>query len=108
VYKVVDVAGTKLDKRGLFYGWVIAVAAAFGTACSIAVFLLSTIGLLVEPLKQEFGWSPKAIFAAIAMVAGTTVFVAPVIGGVIDRFGIAKVLVFSFLLRPFSSPHSSI
>ena len=92
-----NVAEGRPVKPTLFYGWVIAFAAALGTACSISVFLPSTISLLVGPLAHEFHWSPKAIFASIAVVAGATILVAPIIGGVIDRFGVVPVLVFSFL-----------
>jgi MFS family permease len=90
-------AGPGLAGGRLFYGWVISGVAALGTACGIATFLPSTIGLLVRPLGQSFGWSPQAIFASIAIVAGVTTFVAPVVGKLIDRVGAARVLVASFI-----------
>ena len=85
-----QVAVVPTSKRPLFYGWVIAVAASFGTACSISVFIPATISLMVGPLTQAFHWSPQSIFAVIALVAGMTAIVAPFIGELIDRIGVAR------------------
>ena len=45
----------RLDARGIHYGWVIA-AVAFLTLITAAGFR-STVGVLIVPLQDEFGWS---------------------------------------------------
>jgi MFS family permease len=96
--KTVGALPLPVPMRGrIFYGWIIAAASACGIACGIAVFLPATIGLLVRPLGAEFGWSPASIFAAITVVAGCTVLIAPFIGRIIDYCGPSRVLVVSFL-----------
>lgn len=80
-----------------FYGWVIAGAAALGVACCISVFIPSTIGLMVGPLGGDLGWTPPQMFLAISFATVTTVFVAPFIGRLVDRFGARRVIALSFL-----------
>jgi MFS family permease len=79
-----------------FYGWIIAAASALGVGCSISVFLPATIGLLVEPLNREFGWTAPHVYLALSFATVTTVLVAPCIGSLIDRFGARTVIGFSF------------
>lgn len=80
-----------------FYGWVIAGAAAIGVACCISVFIPSTIGLMVGPLGGDLGWTPPQMYLAISFATVTTIFVAPLIGRLVDRFGARRVIALSFL-----------
>ncbi|MDE2372403.1 MAG: MFS transporter [Burkholderiales bacterium] len=85
-----------LPHQRFFYGWVIAIIAAIGLASCVAIFIPSTIGLLVGPLKAEFGWSPKAIFLAPVFATTTTIVIAPFIGSLVDRYGARRVIALSF------------
>jgi MFS family permease len=80
-----------------FYGWAVAVAAAFGIGCGIAVIIPAMLGLLVAPLHAEFGWSSRQIFLAPLFNTVTLIFVAPFIGSIVDRFGARRVICLSFL-----------
>ena len=87
---------TPMTAPTFFYGWVIAAAAALGVGCSISVFLPATIGLLVEPLNREFGWTAPQVYLALSFATVATVLVAPFIGGLVDRFGARAIVGFSF------------
>lgn len=86
-----------MHTRRFFYGWVIVATAALGVAACISVFIPSTIGLMVGPLGKELGWAPPQIYLAIMFATVTTIFVAPLIGRLIDRFGARRVIALSFL-----------
>jgi MFS family permease len=80
----------------VFYGWAIAAASALGIGCGVSVFLPSTIGLMIEPLHREFGWTPPQIILSLSFATVSTVLVAPFIGSLVDRFGVRAMIAFSF------------
>jgi OFA family oxalate/formate antiporter-like MFS transporter len=80
----------------IFYGWIIAVASAVGVGFSVSVYVPATIGILLAPLHEAFGWSAPAIYLAISFATGATILVAPWVGNMIDHFGARRVIVASF------------
>ena len=88
------VAGTlarRLDARGIHYGWVVA-AVSFVTLITAAGFR-STIGVLIVPLQDEFGWSRATISAAVAINLILYGLGGPFAAGFYNRFGIRRVIV---------------
>ena len=89
-------------------GWLV-VAAAFMTGGLIIGVSQYAFGAFVEPLERDLGWTRTEInlslsFAAISSLAG------PVLGRLLDRYGVRPVMIaslllfnLSFLLRPFMS-----
>ncbi len=62
------------------------VLAAFG---GVALSTMNTysMGVFMQPLEHQFGWSRAAITSGQAMAGVTTVLLAPFMGAVIDRLG---------------------
>jgi len=80
-----------LDRRGIHYGWVVA-AVSFLTLITAAGFR-STVGVLIVPLQEEFGWSRGTISAAVAINLILYGLGGPFAAGLYDRFGIRRVIV---------------
>lgn len=70
----------------LFRGWyqVLIFAWVLGVGSTTIQF---SVGFLIDPITQEFGWSLTALAAAISLRAQSSAIAAPVIGYSIDRFG---------------------
>ena len=81
----------RLDERGIHYGWVVAVVS-FLTLITAAGFR-STVGVLIVPLQEEFGWSRATISAAVAINLVLYGLGGPFAAGLYDRFGIRRVIV---------------
>jgi MFS family permease len=80
---------------------------------SFASVAASSLGLFMEPLSKEFGWSRASIAGGLSVFAAIAVPLAPVAGAMIDRFGsrrlaIPGVIVSSCLLACFSLANGSI
>ncbi|MFT4047531.1 MAG: MFS transporter [Solimonas sp.] len=85
--------------------WPLVVAAMGGL--SFASVAASSIGLFMEPLSREFGWSRAAIASGLTVFASIAVPLAPVAGALIDRLGsrrmaIPGLIVSATLLAAFS------
>jgi hypothetical protein len=91
----------RLDARGIHYGWVIA-AVSFLTLITAAGFR-STVGVLIVPLQDEFGWSRATISAAVAINLVLYGLGGPFAAGLYDRFGIRRVIVIALATIAISS-----
>jgi MFS family permease len=83
----------------LFHGWIVAAAAGFGLACSIATVVAATFSIFVGPIRGEFGWNASAPFWAPLAVTLTAALCAPFVGGLVDRHGARRVILVSFVLE---------
>ena len=90
-----------LDQRGIHYGWVIA-GVSFLTLITAAGFR-STVGVLIVPLQDEFGWSRATISAAVAINLVLYGLGGPFAAGLYDRFGIRRVIVIALATIAISS-----
>jgi predicted MFS family arabinose efflux permease len=70
-------------------GWPIVLGAAAGSATGLGL-LFYVASLFVGPLTHEFGWTRGQIAGATAL-SGIGAFAAPVVGYLIDRFGVRVV-----------------
>ena len=91
----------RLDRRDIHYGWVIA-AVSFLTLITAAGFR-STIGVLIVPLQDEFGWSRATISAAVAINLILYGLGGPFAAGFYNRFGIRRVIVIALATIALSS-----
>jgi len=68
----------------------------FGATLSMFVaqgpVLLYTLGLFIKPLNQEFGWDRASISAAGGIAAIFSAITVPLVGSLIDRWGVRTVL----------------
>ena len=67
-----------------------------GVAASLAGITLCsahgyTIGVMIAPLEEAFGWSRAAITGGLLIIAVVAIFAAPVAGRLADRFGPRRV-----------------
>lgn len=69
--------------------WAVPLVSAVGLAVG-AIYLYS-IGLFMEPLRAEFGWSRTQITLGLSIVSVLTVVASPFMGMVIDRFGARRI-----------------
>ncbi|MGP7796820.1 MFS transporter [Sphingomonas sp. CLY1604] len=69
-------------------GWPTLVGATLGVASGAAALPFYTAGVFAVPLREQFGWSLGQVSLAAFAIPMTTVFVAPLAGAVIDRFGV--------------------
>lgn len=70
-------------------GWPLLIATAAGA--SLAPLTVYTLGLFVEPLQAEFGWSRGFISSALTIYAFVSVLLAGPVGYIIDVFGPRRV-----------------
>jgi MFS family permease len=75
-------------------------------ACSIGFSFHSVvsnaIGLFIEPLSKDFGWSRAEITAGLSLTALMTVPLAPVVGAAIDRWGARRLALPGLFLTALS------
>jgi sugar phosphate permease len=81
----------------IFYGWKI-VAATFGIMTIQAGTTFYTYGILMKPLMQEFGWSRMSTSAAQTICSICSAVSALIIGRLIQRIDIKKILIFGAVL----------
>ncbi|MEZ5458958.1 MAG: MFS transporter [Steroidobacteraceae bacterium] len=83
-------------KQAKFLGWRVLAACVVGLACGMATAVVSTFGVFVGPLREAFGWSQSEAFAALLVITLTSAPLAPVVGGIVDRFGARRVVLLAF------------
>ena len=76
-------------------GWKVLLAALIGVACGASPLPFNTIGFVIEPIEQEFGWSRAQISASMMFYGITGALLAPVFGWMADKFGVRKVALLS-------------
>tara|TARA_B100001123_G_scaffold84517_1_gene96783 strand:+ start:946 stop:2265 length:1320 start_codon:yes stop_codon:yes gene_type:complete len=80
-----------------YYGWVVVFAAGSTVFARMApsVFVL---GIFVSPIAEEFGWSRTLIAGAVSVGAIASMFLSPVVGWAVDRYGSRVILTVSMLV----------
>lgn len=71
-------------------GWSLVLGAAIGVTLLNVGFM--SAGTFVAPLEQAFGWSRAEISSGTIVVALTGVFVGPLVGLVVDKWGARRVV----------------
>jgi MFS family permease len=65
--------------------WAVVLAACMGVAASS--MMTYAVGLFIEPLQREFGWSRAQITSGPALASLACVVMTPFVGAALDRFG---------------------
>ncbi len=79
------------QNRKLFFGWFVVGGAVVGLASGWSA-LFFTVGAFIQPLQEAFGWQRGQISVGFSVVSLTAVVVSPLLGMLIDRLGVRKVL----------------
>lgn len=78
-------------------GWPTILASAAGACAGLTGLAFYTFGLFVKPLSEAFGWSRGQITLGMSFITLGTVLTAPIVGWLIDRYGVRKVAAPSLL-----------
>lgn len=81
-----------MSGKALYYGWWNVLCAFVGFALSHATIAVFSFGTFVAPLQAEFGWNRGEIAFALTVNNLTVMLVAPLLGVLIDRFGVRRIL----------------
>ena len=73
-------------------------AAMVGMATGNGAILLFATGVFQNPIITEFGWTRTQYFVAIQMAIPGTILMSPIIGTLLDRYGVRKVVIPSIVL----------
>ena len=64
-----------------------------GLATGYSVFAGVVFGLLIGPLSDAFGWSRTAIAGALTLCSAVIVVLSPVVGALLDRYGVRTIVI---------------
>jgi predicted MFS family arabinose efflux permease len=78
--------------------WPVLIAAIVGVSLCVTGLPNYAIGLFIDPLSREFGWSRSAISLWSVWQMGALACVTPVVGVLIDRFGSRPIALISIPL----------
>jgi predicted MFS family arabinose efflux permease len=79
-------------------GWKVLLAAMIGVSLCVTGLPNYAVGLFIDPLSREFGWSRSAISLWTLWQMGALACITPVIGILIDRFGTRPIALISIPL----------
>lgn len=77
-------------------GWRIVVAGI--TGMMLASLHVYSLGVMVVPLEEEFGWTRAEITSGLMLCAIVSVIFAPFFGMLVDRFGPRRIAIFGMAL----------
>lgn len=79
-------------------GWTVLLASTLGVSLCVTGLPNYAIGLFIDPLSREFGWTRSAISLWSVWQMGALACVTPVVGVLIDRFGSRPIAMISIPL----------
>ena len=93
-----NAAGQGQPSGGICYGWWNVAASFVGLSLSYAMFTIFAFGVFLKPLAEEFGWRRDEMSLAYTVTNLTIVGSSVLLGILIDRFGVRRVLIPSVAL----------
>lgn len=73
-------------------------AALVGVACGASPLPFNVLPLVMGPISSEFGWDFAAVSAGVTVFGIIAALMAPVFGGLSDRFGVRPVALWSLFV----------
>src|SRR5258707_4225657 len=73
----------QLDRIGIHYCWV------------MVALIVSLMGVLIAPIRQEFAWDTADVSGAIALMFVLFACTAPFSGALMLRYGVTRILALS-------------
>ena len=80
-----------------YYGWVVLFAAGTTVFARMAPSV-SILAIFLSPMAEEFGWSRTLIAGAVSAGAIASIFVSPIVGWAVDRYGARLILTVSMVI----------
>ena len=80
-----------MARRKIHYGWVIVGVTLLTTVVTAAA--MSTPGVLIVPLENEFGWNTEQISSALALRLMLFGLFGPFAAAFMNRYGVRAVMV---------------
>jgi MFS family permease len=77
---------------------VVLASCTLGLALGFSNIAFLGFGLFVIPLSMAYGWSRSQISFGFTIMTATVIVVTPLIGGLIDRYGVRRILLPSVIL----------
>jgi MFS family permease len=87
-----------MARTRFFYGWKVVGCSVIGLACGWAAIGVFSFGAFIKPLEAEFGWQRGEISLALLALNLTGIVMSPLLGIVVDRHGVRKILLPSCLM----------
>ncbi len=90
-----------MDRTGGFLGeassggWKILLAGVIGMILGISALPFYTLGVFVQPVANDFGWSRTMVVSGLTFQMAGTVLVAWLAGWMIDRYSVRKIALLS-------------
>jgi MFS family permease len=78
-------------------GWTIIIVAAIGMACGLSALPIYSMGALTKPLSEAFAWDRAQVQGIYSAFTVGNLIAAPILGLLIDRFGVRKVGIYSVI-----------
>jgi len=83
------------QKSEFALGKKVLVACMAGVACGASPIPYNVVPLLIGPLNEEFGWGRFEILLGLTIFGVIASFLAPVLGGMADKYGVRPVAMWS-------------
>ena len=80
-----------------YYGWVVVFAAGTTVFARMAPSV-SILAIFLSPMTEELGWSRTLIAGAVSVGAIASIFVSPMVGWAVDRYGARLILSVSMVV----------
>ena len=84
---------SRSTKKRIFYGWWIVIGAMAILAITSGLGFFGH-GLILDPFREQFGWSKGAISSAITLLFLVSAMAGPIVGEQTDRHGPTRALIF--------------
>jgi MFS family permease len=94
--RVSNFLASALQARGIHYGWAV-VAATFVVMLATAG-AMGAAGVLIDPLKAEFGWTNEQISTALSLRLALFGLMGPFAAAFMGRFGVRRVVSAALIL----------
>jgi len=82
----------------IFFGWWVVAVSTIGISAGPAPFILGSLGVFMNPLTSEFGWSRAEVSSCITIITIMAALCFPFLGRLIDRFGSRTILLPSLVV----------
>ncbi|WP_116969490.1 MFS transporter, partial [Blastomonas sp. UPD001] len=93
---------SKQARRELADGWPIVLAAALAIGVGTMGIGFYSLGLFVQPLQAEYGWSRASVSGAATFQQIGIFLSAPLVGWLADRWGARPIALASFVATPLA------